>query len=87
MDKFLTFSSFRKTFLQIGSGPYSVVFKGIRKTDGLVVAIKVVNRTSLTMVERENLRYEALLLLHSSGNTHNLQHKNILPLLDVFEDV
>jgi len=64
---------------KVGSGANSVVFRGTDKTTNKEVAIKVVNRTSLRLEERDNLKRESLLL-------KEIQHPHILNLKEIFEE-
>ncbi|ELP87397.1 myosin light chain kinase, putative [Entamoeba invadens IP1] len=65
---------------EIGQGAFSVVYKGIRKEDGLVVAIKQVNKTSQSTDQLKLLRREIDVMKKLSN------HPNVVKLYDVFED-
>jgi serine/threonine protein kinase len=60
-------------------GAFSVVQKAVRKRDGLIVAIKRVDRTKLNHVELENLKREVSIM-------QEFLHPHVLHLLDVFDD-
>lgn len=64
---------------KVGSGAYSVVFKSVRKSDDKYVAIKIVNRTSIRLEERESLNRESLIL-------KSIHHPTILPLQEIYEE-
>ena len=62
-----------------GSGAYSVVRKGMRKSDRLIVAVKCIQRHRLSHTEMDNLRREIDIM-------RELKHDHVLSLLDVFAD-
>jgi serine/threonine protein kinase len=47
---------------KLGTGAYSVVRRAVRRRDGLVVAIKCVDRTKLNHTELENLTREVSIM-------------------------
>lgn len=63
----------------LGSGNYSTVKLGIHKKTGEEVALKIIEKESLSELERENLTNETEIL-------KNCCHPNIVTLKDVFED-
>lgn len=65
---------------EIGQGSFSVVFKGLRKETGEVVAIKKVNKSSQFSDQIKLLRREIQVMQKLSD------HPNVVKLYDVFED-
>jgi len=63
----------------VGSGNYSIVKRGIHKKTGEEVALKIIDKESLTDFEKENLFTEIEIL-------KTLDHPNIITLKEVFED-
>jgi len=67
----------------IGSGSFGRVCKGIRKSDNLEVAIKIVNKSKLNSKPGANLmKY----LEREVNILKSIQHENIIQLFDVYED-
>lgn len=62
----------------LGKGSFSVVKKAVNKRTGQEVAVKVIDKTSIN-VKVESLKTEVQILM-------NVHHKNIVNLLDVYED-
>ena len=62
----------------IGSGKFGVVKIGIHKESKKRVAVKIINKTTMSAKNIEILRYEIETL-------KMCQHPNILRLLDIFE--
>ncbi|BFU21794.1 protein kinase, putative [Entamoeba histolytica HM-1:IMSS-B] len=65
---------------EIGQGAFSVVYKGIRKEDGVSVAVKQVNKTSQSSDQLKLLRREIDVMRKLSN------HPNVVKLYDVYED-
>jgi len=64
---------------EIGRGAFSIVYKGIRKSDNSEIAIKVVNKVGQSADVIKLLRREISVM-------KKLQHPGIVSLYDVFED-
>eukprot|EP00899_Mesostigma_viride_P004465 jgi/Mesvir1/14019/Mv11907-RA.1 len=62
---------------QTGKGGYSVVHKAIRKSDGLIVAMKIVEIFDMPTKKRERCLQEVQLLI-------SLKHPHIISMLDAF---
>ena len=63
----------------LGSGAFSVVKKAVRKSDGLVVAIKCITRSKLNHHEVENLKREVDIM-------REFKHPHVIGLIDVFDE-
>jgi serine/threonine protein kinase len=63
----------------LGQGTYSIVRKGERRSDGLNVAIKIVNREGMSEEDQKALLREVEIL-------KIFNHPNIVKLLDFYED-
>ncbi|GFR43642.1 hypothetical protein Agub_g4743, partial [Astrephomene gubernaculifera] len=63
----------------VGKGGYAVVYKGIRREDGRVVAVKKVEIFEMSAKKRERCLQEVTLL-------QQLDHPNIIQMLDAFID-
>ncbi|KAG2445635.1 hypothetical protein HXX76_000245 [Chlamydomonas incerta] len=63
----------------VGKGGYAVVYKGIRRDDGRVVAVKKVEIFEMSAKKRERCLQEVTLL-------QQLDHPNIIQMLDAFID-
>ena len=64
---------------ELGSGAFSVVKQGVRKSDGLAVAIKCIKRDGLSPIEVENLKREIEIMREFS-------HPHLVGLIDVFDE-
>jgi serine/threonine protein kinase len=62
-----------------GSGAFSVVKKAVRRSDGLVVAIKCITRAKLSHSEMKNLEREVKIM-------REFHHPHVLGLIDAFTD-
>ena len=68
------------TFLlleKVGAGNYSVVYKGIQKTAGIPVAIKVIEKFKFSASEKEVIKHEC-------GILELCHHPNIVTLMAKF---
>ena len=65
---------------EIGQGAFSVVYKGIRKEDGISVAVKQVSKSSQSSDQLKLLRREIEVMRKLSN------HPNVVKLYDVYED-
>ncbi|GIL47112.1 hypothetical protein Vafri_4022 [Volvox africanus] len=63
----------------VGKGGYAVVYKGVRREDGRVVAVKKVEIFEMSAKKRERCLQEVTLL-------QQLDHPNIIQMLDAFID-
>ncbi|KXZ47461.1 hypothetical protein GPECTOR_35g899 [Gonium pectorale] len=63
----------------VGKGGYAVVYKGIRREDGRVVAVKKVEIFEMSAKKRDRCLQEVTLL-------QQLDHPNIIQMLDAFID-
>ncbi|KAJ1719905.1 hypothetical protein LPJ53_005408 [Coemansia erecta] len=62
----------------IGEGQYGKVYKAVYRPSGVVVAMKIINKTGRKLVEIETYREEMRLLTQ-------LEHRNIIRLIEYFE--
>ena len=65
--------------LRTGSGAFSVVRKAVRKSDGVIAAVKCIQRGRLSHADLENLKREIDIMA-------SLKHPHVIGLLDVFAD-
>ncbi|CAH2354599.1 putative calcium/calmodulin-dependent protein kinase type II [[Candida] railenensis] len=59
----------------LGEGAFSVVYRGVDRTTGKTVAIKVINKTDLNQKQLNNIKNEIAIMKRSN-------HKNVLKLID-----
>lgn len=70
----------------LGSGAFSVVKKAVRKSDGLVVAIKCITRAKLSHSEVKNLEREVRIMRefhHPHGQLINISLPNTNTLIAI----
>eukprot|EP01083_Nonionella_stella_P036125 98586_1 len=70
--------TFYKVKEKIGSGTFSTVRRGIRRSDKLEIAIKIITKTELNDTESRLIKREI-------GVMQKLDHANIVRLYDIFE--
>lgn len=71
--------SYKSHFLQLGSGAFSVVKEGTKKSSGESYAIKIVTKAKLSEDDEIALKDEISIL-------KSMKHPNIIRLFDVFEE-
>ncbi|CAD8188756.1 unnamed protein product [Paramecium octaurelia] len=64
----------------LGKGQFAKVYKAQRKSDGLIVAIKVYEKCFLNMMRKQNIQREINIL-------NQLEHPNIIKLIEVVDNL
>lgn len=69
---------------KIGSGTFSTVRRGVRRSDGEQIAIKMIRKTELNSLERRVIEREIGVMQRL---LHRPRHRHIVALHDIFETV